>query len=110
MKAIPNHRENGICPDTASGAHAAASNAGGIGGSFARNGHILETIMNLGDKEMTNVVLVRHEGDFSCSGYLFENTCGFEKGAARACENAPGAKRMLLSFMIAPKLMIVCLP
>lgn len=46
--------------------------------------------MNLGDKEMTNVVLVRHEGDFSCSGYLFETPVDLKKGAARACENAPG--------------------
>lgn len=36
--------------------------------------------MNLGDKEMTNVVLVRHEGDFSCSGYLFETPVDLKKG------------------------------
>lgn len=29
---------------------------------------------------MTNVVLVRHEGDFSCSGYLFETPVDLKKG------------------------------
>lgn len=65
--------------------------------------------MNLGDKEMTNVVLVRHEGDFSCSGYLFETPVDLKKGQRVRVKTRRG-EAVLLSFMIAPKLMIVCLP
>ena len=46
--------------------------------------------MNLGDKEMTNVVLVRHDHDYGCGNYLFETPVNLKKRAARACENAPG--------------------
>ena len=47
---------------------------------------------------MTNVVLVRHEGDFSCSGYLFETPVDLKKGQRVRVKTRRGEADAIVQF------------